>query len=202
MIDWVILAGSLPPGVPDNFYGEIIKKIHKRTNKTFIALDADGNALRKGIAAKPDLIKPNIWELERLVQGKIQGFDQIKDAGEKFLDCGISFVLITLGEKGSLGFSQQGSFYAKGPAVKNPGSVGCGDIFLGGFILSFSRTKNFPEALRYAASAGTAKACKPATDIPEPEEVKRILRKTSIWRLDALSERTKKQLLQGVPEKK
>lgn len=152
--------------------------------------------------AKPDLIKPNIWELQRLISEKIRRFDQIKCAGQYFLNNGINFVLITMGKNGSLGFSKQGCFYVKVPQVQCLNSVGCGDAFLGGFVLKFSKTKNFAESLRYAASAGTAKASKFDTDIPEIEDVKKILRKVSIQTLDALSERTKKQLLREMPEKK
>jgi len=201
-IDWVVLSGSLSPGIPDKFYGTIIEKIHTRTVKTFIALDADGTQLKNGVVAKPDLIKPNIWELQRLISRKIRRFDQIKRAGQYFLNNGINFVLITMGENGSLGFSKQGCFYVKVPQVKCLNSVGCGDVFLGGFILKFSETKNFAESLRYAASAGTAKASKFNTDVPGIEDVKKILKKTSIQALDALSERTKKQLLREMPEKK
>ncbi len=197
--DWILFCGSLPPGMQLNFYKKAIERIRSKNTGIKIGIDADGQYLKYGICAKPDLIKPNIKELERLVSRKITGFDQLMGAGERFLRSGISFILVTMGEKGAVGFSKEGVFYTKGPQIKKAGSVGCGDVFLAGFILSFSETGNFKESLKFATAAGTAKAAKSFTDIPEPKEVKKFLKKILIWNLDDPDGKTKKLSLQEVP---
>ncbi|HOJ30471.1 MAG TPA: PfkB family carbohydrate kinase [bacterium] len=199
---WILISGSIPPGIPENFYAKLINKIRRRGKNTFIGLDTDGKFLEYGIREKPDLIKPNIWELERLMAKKILNFEHLLKAGQKLLNSGIPFIIVTMGNKGAAGFSKNGFFYAKGPIINNPGSVGCGDALLAGFVLSFSKTGNFKQSLRFAVASGTAKAARPFTDFPCPGEVKKILKKTSICGLDDLDEETKKSLLPEVPEKK
>lgn len=199
---WILLCGSLPPGLPENFYQKIISKIHKKNKNLFTALDTDGKYLRYGIDAKPFLIKPNLWEIERLLDKKIENFKQLKDAGETIINSGISMITITMGEKGAAGFSRQGFFYAKAPYIKNPGSVGCGDAFLAGFIFRFIQTNDFKESLLFATASGAAKATKKFTEVPSCIEVKQMVKKTFICSLDEIDERTKISNLQGLLEKK
>ncbi|MGB9642708.1 MAG: PfkB family carbohydrate kinase [Candidatus Ratteibacteria bacterium] len=199
---WILISGSLPPGMPENLYARIIREIRRRGKNTFIGLDTDGEFLRYGVGEKPDLIKPNIWELERLISKQILNFEHLCQIGEKLLKSGISFIIVTMGNKGAIGFSKDGFFYAKGPIVNNPGSVGCGDVLLAGFVLYFSKTGNFKESLRFAVASATAKAARSFTDFPCPDEVNKILGKTFICDLGDLDEETKKSIPREMPEKR
>lgn len=164
-----------------------------------ISVDSDGFFLKSAVSAGPDLIKPNIRELERLISRKIENLAQLRKAAEKLLNSGISFVLVTMGDKGAAGFSREGFFYTRGPEIKKAGSVGCGDVFLAGFVLSYSRTGKFRESLKFAAACGTAKAAKPFTDIPQPYEVEKILKRTFVADFDDLDEKTEISNLQRLP---
>lgn len=196
---WVLLCGTLAPGMPENFYSVIIEKIRKKKGDVLFGLDADGDFLKYGISSVPELIKPNISELERLSLYKINNLRQLKKAGEKLLKSGIQFVLVTMGGNGAAGFSSEGFFYTRGPFIKNAGCVGCGDVFLAGFVLSFSQTKDFKKSLKYATAAATAKAAERFIDIPDPVKVNKILRKTIIRNLDDLDEKIEISSLREMP---
>ena len=76
--DLVAIGGSLPQGVTPEIYRKIITLV-KRCQST-VVLDVDGAALRAGILAKPDVIKPNIHELSELVGRELKGLDEIRAA--------------------------------------------------------------------------------------------------------------------------
>ncbi|MCM8764979.1 MAG: PfkB family carbohydrate kinase [Candidatus Omnitrophica bacterium] len=185
--------------MPANFYSQAIHKIRDKNTTTMISIDSDGSFLKSAISAGPDLIKPNIKELERLISRKIGNLEQLRNAAEKFLNSGISFVLVTMGDKGAAGFSREGYFYTRGPEIEKASSVGCGDVFLAGFALSHSKTGQFKESLRFAAACGTAKAAKPFTDIPQPYEVEKILKRTFVVNFADLDEKTEISNLQQLP---
>ncbi|MCM8788771.1 MAG: hexose kinase [Candidatus Omnitrophica bacterium] len=198
-VSWIFFCGSLPPGIPADFYSQAINKIRNKDTRIMIGLDSDGYYLKSAVNAIPDLIKPNISELERLMSRKITNMGQLRNAAEKLLESGISFVLVTMGSNGTAGFSREGFFYARGPTIKKAGSVGCGDVFLAGFVLSFSKTGKFKESLRFATASGTAKATKPFTEIPRICEVEKILRKTFITNFDDLDEKIEISNLHQLP---
>ncbi len=188
--------------MPEDLYARLIKEIRRRGKNTLIGLDTDGKFLRYGVGEKPDLIKPNIWELERLMSERILNFEHLCQTGEKLLKSGIPFIIVTMGDKGAIGFSKDGFFYANGPVVNNPGSVGCGDVLLAGFVLSFSQTGNFKESLRFAVASATAKAARAFTDFPSPDEVIQLLKNTFICGLEDLDEEIKKSIPREMPGKK
>ncbi|MCM8758928.1 MAG: PfkB family carbohydrate kinase [Candidatus Omnitrophica bacterium] len=194
------MCGTLPPGIPENFYSILIEKLRKTNKNVFFGIDADYNYLKHGISSNPELIKLNICELERLVSQRIKNLDQLKKIGKSLLNDGISYVIVTMGEKGAVGFYKKDFFYAKGPIIRNPGSVGCGDVFLAGFVLSLSKMKGFKESLRFAVAAATAKAAEQFTDIPGPDKVKKYLKKILVRSLDDIDGRTEISSLQEVPE--
>lgn len=184
----------------ENFYATVIEKLRSKNKNVFCGLDTDCNFLQHGVSSIPDLIKPNIAELERLVSQKIRSLDQLKKAGEKLIRYGIQFVLVTMGDKGAAGFSKQSHLYAKCPLIKNPGSVGCGDVFLAGFVMTMSETGNFKKSLKFATAAATAKATKFFTDIPKPSEVKKMLKKILVKNFDEMDGKIEISNLQELPE--
>ena len=176
--DIVCISGSLPPALEENTYRHIIEKIKRKTS--FVVLDSDGEPLKEGIKARPFLIKPNMYELERVVGEKIRSYRKLKNVCAGLIDSGISLILLTLGEKGALLFSKKEVLYGTPPEVKLKSDVGCGDAFLAGFLYNFSSGLNLKECLKFAVACGTAKATKPGTSMPAKQEVLRILKKVKI----------------------
>ena len=110
-----ILAGSIPGNMEKDIYARIIERVHKKGAK--VLLDADGELFRKGLEQKPDMIKPNQWEIEEL-QGFSHGVSDKKliNVAEKMQTEGIDTVVISLGKNGALFVC--GSYVAKGMPLK------------------------------------------------------------------------------------
>ena len=133
-----VICGSLPPGADSSFYRKLVS-VAKGAG-AYTVLDCDGEALKLGVEATPDLIKPNLSEFCKLTGTKIAGggeelrIDAVRAALEFYRneECA---VLCTLGEDGSVYAGPEGSFMCQAVSCKVKNFKGAGDSFLAAFIL-------------------------------------------------------------------
>jgi 1-phosphofructokinase len=181
---WVVLAGSLPPGVPADFYATVtrrLRSIHDGTDAPRIAVDSSGGPLAAAVsgdaAGKPDLLKPNAEELVELAAAA--GFATHKTAEELEADpgaaaeaasavvrSGVGAVLATLGSKGAVLVTADGAWLATHPPVSSVSTVGAGDSSLAGYLLASSQGDAPVDCLRQAVAHGAAAASLPGSTVP------------------------------------
>jgi 1-phosphofructokinase len=181
---WVVLAGSLPPGVPADFYATVtrrLRSLHDGTEPPLIAVDSSGEPLAAVISGdalgKPDLLKPNAEELAELAAAA--GFATNKSAEELEADpeaaaaaaavlvrSGVGAVLATLGSKGAVLVTADGAWLATHPPVKAVSTVGAGDSSLAGYLLAASQGAAPADCLRQAVAHGAAAASLPGSTVP------------------------------------
>ncbi len=111
--DWWVLAGSLPPGVPDSFYAQITEILNDR--KAITILDTIGESLRLGCKAKPFLVKPNAEEACHLTGLSVENTSQVKLVAAEIRKIGAQNVVISLGKKGALLQTPDGSWLVHSP---------------------------------------------------------------------------------------
>ena len=134
MCRMVVLSGSMPAGVPGDFYAQLIRECHMAGCKVF--LDASGEALRHGIGAGPDLIKPNKKELEFLAGRKLESLEDIKSEARKLLVQGVGKVIVSLGSDGLLYADKEQELFWEARKVKAVNTVGCGDTVVASICMS------------------------------------------------------------------
>ncbi|MCM8804158.1 MAG: 1-phosphofructokinase family hexose kinase [Candidatus Omnitrophica bacterium] len=171
--DFLVMSGSIPPGIKKNIYAEIIKKVKK--HNLYTVVDADGEVLKEAIKEKPFIIKPNIEELERCLNEKIENFKKLNDICIYLINSGISIILVTIGKNGAILFSKEKIIYSKPPEINFKSSIGCGDAFLSAFLYKFKKGKSYDECLKFAVATGTAKAEEEGTKMPSLSKIKKIL---------------------------
>lgn len=159
--DIVILSGSLPPGVHPEIYRRMIAIVKDKGAK--VILDSDGDALRVGIQGVPDVIKPNIHELGRLVGSEVNEMDEILSAAGTVREQGVNIVLVSMGARGILLVTEKEQYLASPPKVQVENTIGAGDSAVAGFVYGGAAGKSFKEALIYAVAAGTATTLRPGT---------------------------------------
>jgi 1-phosphofructokinase len=164
--DWVVLSGSLPRGVPEDFYAKVVDRVHDVGRR--VALDTSGSALRSAIDASPDLIKPNSEELAELAGVTLRTWRDVAEQAEKLRTDGVGTVLVSLGEDGGLLVDATGVTRAYSPTVEVRSTVGAGDSTLAGFLAAGA---SGPEALRTAVAFGTAAVTLPGSAMPGPNDV-------------------------------
>jgi 1-phosphofructokinase len=174
---WLVLAGSLPPGVPAGFYAALAARVRAELGGRAprIAVDTSGEPLRAlfaaGPEAVPDLIKPNAEELAGLTgrydEAALEADPALAAAAAKLLlDDGAGAVLATLGSKGAVLSIPAGSWFATHPPITARSTVGAGDSSLAGYLLAHSQGGSAPDCLRQAVAHGTAAAALPGTTLP------------------------------------
>ncbi|GAB6099568.1 1-phosphofructokinase [Halanaerocella petrolearia] len=179
--DFVVLTGSLPPGTPDDIYAELINMIKQTESK--VILDTSGQPLFEGLKAKPYLVKPNIEELETLMEKSLDSTTEVIEAGQKLQQQGVEVVVISLGGDGSLVISEQSVIQVKPPKVEVASTIGAGDTLVGALAVKLSQGESIKEAIRYATAASANSVTQAGTQLCKKEEINNLLDKVNINRL-------------------
>lgn len=149
-----VLSGSAPRGIEKNIYKEVIMELVEKGSK--VILDADGDLLKYGIEAKPMLIKPNIHELERLNDIKLNTIDEIVKCCKTYIEKGIQNVVVSMGSEGALLVTNGLILKANPIKVKAHSSVGAGDAFVGAIAYALQNNLDVKSMMKLAiaTSAG------------------------------------------------
>ncbi|GAA3319778.1 1-phosphofructokinase family hexose kinase [Arthrobacter ramosus] len=188
---WVVLAGSLPPGVPADFYATVARRIRSMHDDPanggppLIAIDSSGAPLVAAISGdsfgnisgKPDLLKPNAEELAELAAAAgltdVHTADELESdpglaarAAAAVVGSGVGAVLATLGSKGAVLVTADGAWFATHPPIQAVSTVGAGDSSLAGYLLAATNGGTSQDCLRQAVAHGAAAASLPGSTVP------------------------------------
>ena len=175
--DWIVLAGSLPPGAPVTWYAELVGVL--REHGARIAVDTSEAPLRALVdglpASAPHLMKPNGEELATFTGGDPDLLESDPQAAAKaartLVDRGVETVLATLGANGAVLVTERGAWHATPPPTSVVSTVGAGDSSLFGYLLGDIRNRTPAQRLALAVAYGSAAAGLPGTTIPQPSQV-------------------------------
>jgi tagatose 6-phosphate kinase len=158
--DVVVLSGSLPPGVPDDGYAQLIRIARDLGARTI--LDTSGPALLAGIAAGPDIIKPNAAELRA-----VTGIDDETDAAQALARNGTA-VVASLGPGGLLAVTHEGTWRARPPRALSGNPTGAGDACVAALALGLANQVSWSNTLvKAVAASAAAVVCPVAGDIDQ-----------------------------------
>jgi tagatose 6-phosphate kinase len=160
----VVLSGSLPPGLPAAAYAQLIATAAAAGVPA--VLDAHGEALLRGAAARPAIVKPNLAELEAVAGRPLatgQGTDRraVAAAAGQLRAAGAQAVVASLGAEGLLAVTEDGSWQARPPAAVAGNATGAGDAVAAGLVHGLVLGRPWDERLRHAVALGTATAASP-----------------------------------------
>ncbi len=159
-VSTVVLSGSLPRRVRTDFYADIVRQLARRRVRTVV--DAEGEPLRRAVAAEPTLVTPNQREAEALVGNEFQTDEDFQQALERIASMGARSVLITLAS-GCYALLREGRgqpslFRAWIPPIEAVSSVGSGDALLAGFVAAQQADRGPQDSLRQALACGAVNA--------------------------------------------
>jgi 1-phosphofructokinase len=129
---WCVLAGSLPPGVPASIYRDFITLLKERDVRT--VLDSSGEALREALKASPDLIKPNVHELEEHLGRALPTEADVIAAARELVAGGVKLVVVSRGADGACFVTADEAVVARPPSITVRSTVGAGDAMVAGII--------------------------------------------------------------------
>ena len=177
--DVVAVSGSIPKGIPEDAYCEIIRRCRKKGVPAMI--DTSGNRLILSVREHPFFIKPNEDEIAQLTgrsftsaSGEIM-YEEITDALVSLHKDGIAFAVHSMGEDGALLACGEGVFRGRPPKIIPRNTVGCGDSMVAGFAVGFARRLPVEETFRMALAVSAANALSIFTGDFDPADYARLL---------------------------
>jgi 6-phosphofructokinase 2 len=169
---FVIASGSLPAGVPHDFYGRVAQasKAHSK-----IIVDTSGPFLKAALEAGVYLIKPNLREFQELAGTACSDEATLVEAGRRLFDrYRIEVIALSMGPDGALLVTRDMAMRANGLPVEAVSVSGAGDSFLGAMLWSLVKGDSLDTALRYGVAGGSAALLNPGTELCRPEDVHRL----------------------------
>ena len=161
---WLMLCGSLAPGVPSDFYARLIRLAQKAQVKTL--LDTDGDALLHGLDAGPTAVAPNQAEAERLLNRALITQSHFREAARRIVAMGAETVVMSLGSRGAVGADSTHLVEAVPPHIDAVCPIGAGDALAAAFVWALSEGRAFDDAVRWGVACGTASAGLPGISFP------------------------------------
>lgn len=183
---FVVVSGSVPPGVPDDFFARAVKE-GKRQGAQTVA-DTSGAALTAVLDEGVTLIKPNQNELSEWAGARLDTDAACVAACRKLIISGRArIVALTLGERGALLVTAAQAWKAAPLAIDVASAVGAGDSFLGGMVADLAAGRPIEEAFRTGVAAGSAAVSRPGTELCSEADVQRLLPQVQIKELAAVA---------------
>lgn len=170
--EYLVLSGSLPPGVPEDFYARIAGEVGDAAR---VIVDTSGAALRRTVEAGVYLIKPNVRELRELTGDDLQSDADIERASRKLLEADRARVVaVSLGAGGAVVITREGCDHVRSPTVPIRSKVGAGDSMVGGTVLGLARGLETVDAVRFGVAAGASAVMTPGSELCRRDDTERL----------------------------
>jgi 1-phosphofructokinase family hexose kinase len=161
--DWWVLAGSLPPGVPNGIYARVVNVLNKHGANAI--LDTSGESLKLGCVEKPYLVKPNAEEAHGLTGLPMNTPTEIAAGAAEIRRMGAQNVVVSMGKEGALLHTAEGTWLVHTPTIKEKNPIGAGDSMVGGLTWALTQSIALKEALGWGVASGAATASLPGTEV-------------------------------------
>lgn len=173
---WLVASGSLPPGVPDDFYARLIEQTRTHAGHSRTVLDTQGPALVAALQAGVYLVKPSLRELRELTGAPLTDAAQWRAAARALVRSGqAEMVALSAGEHGAVLATREGVWQASAlPIAALSGTTGAGDCFLAALLWALDQGAAPGEALRWGVAAGSASLLAPGSALAQACEVQRL----------------------------
>jgi 1-phosphofructokinase len=173
-VEWVVLSGSLPPGMPVNAYATITERV--QAAGASVLLDTSGEPLKAALAAGPRMIKPNRYELAELMGRPLDSLASLVTAGHELLlsSPAPAWVVVSLGSEGALILNRELALHAHPLKVAVISTVGAGDAMVAGLVAARLEDRMLIETAQLATAFSATKLTRLGPHLPRPAEVRAL----------------------------
>ncbi|RQD75889.1 MAG: 1-phosphofructokinase [Halanaerobium sp. MSAO_Bac5] len=173
--DVLVLSGSVPDGVKNNIYQEIIEIAHQQEIKTI--LDADGVLFENALKASPNLIKPNEHELALYYGRDFNNEQDMIEAAKGFFRYGVEIIMLSLGEQGAVFLTEGEEIKIEALKLDVKSTVGAGDAMVAGLAIGLDNNFATSEMITLAAACSSASLINNGTEMGKKEDVDNLKEK-------------------------
>jgi 1-phosphofructokinase len=180
---WVVLSGSLPPGIPGDAYAQLCTRLTQQGAR--VILDSSGDALSAALSAQtlPFCIKPNRHEMEQWAGRTLKSHNDIIEEARALLNRGVEQIVVSLAEQGALFIGEQGYWLASPPPVSPVSSVGAGDSLLAGWLAAQHQQLDWQDSIRLAMAFAAGKLAQIGPHLPARAELERLAQLVTVTRI-------------------
>ncbi len=166
---WVVGCGSLPPGIDGSLYVALIERA--QASGVRVAIDTSGATFAQVVEAGPDLVKPNLEELEEFAGKPLVILADVLEAARSLVRSGVGTVVVSLGEHGALGVDATTAVHANSVVDKPLSTVGAGDCLLAGYLSAVDTGASLTDAVARGVLWGSAAVALPGSRVPSPADL-------------------------------
>lgn len=171
--NYLVASGSLPPGVPDDFYARIAK--YAKENDIRLVLDTSGESMKQAMEVGVHMVKPNLREIADILgKEEVNGIELEESAKEILKKEQCNALVVSLGAQGAMLASDDRVEYIVPPTMPVVSAVGAGDSMVAGILVGCVKGFWPEQAVRYGVAAGTAAAMTPGSELCRKEDTDRI----------------------------
>ncbi len=170
---FVVASGSLPPGLPDYFYGLIVKNAAAVGARCIV--DTSGPALQALKGKHAFLIKPNIGELCKMLNVEWLDKEEVPDAAQQAIRDGFAEIMVvSMGPLGAWLITEDKRYFVEAPPVEKKSTVGAGDSMVAGITYSLQKGKTLKEAIQFGVACGSAATMNDGTQLFNKSDAERL----------------------------
>jgi 1-phosphofructokinase len=175
---WIVMAGSVPPGVPIDMYADLIHRV--RAQGRHVVLDTSDAALRASISALPDVVKPNVHELESAAGTLLPDQQSVVAAARWWVETGIKLVVVSMGAEGACFVTRDELVFARPPRVEVRSTVGAGDALVAGLVAAQLRGLGLAETARLATAFSVDAVTRVGSGLSSPTVIDAIAQRIEV----------------------
>ncbi|HHS50080.1 MAG TPA: 1-phosphofructokinase [candidate division Zixibacteria bacterium] len=176
-----VISGSIPPGLSPGIYAQLTMTFENLGAN--VILDADGDALAKGLSATPFMIKPNRHELSRLLGSDFGDVRDMFAPARALLGGEFKVIVLSAGEDGAFVITEDGGFHCRPPKIEIVNTVGSGDSMVAGIAFALERGDSLEDAVRLGVACGTATAMSEGTAQGTKDDIEQLIPHVKIQEL-------------------
>ena len=170
---YIVASGSLPPGLPDYFYGLIVKTANAVGAKCIV--DTSGPALQALQGKHAFLIKPNTSELCKMLNIDKLQTNEVPDAAQQAVRDGFAeLIAVSMGPDGAWLVTQEKKYFASAPIVKKKSTVGAGDSMVAGITYMLQQQQPLQQVINFGVACGSAATMNEGTQLFKIEDVHQL----------------------------
>lgn len=170
---YVVASGSLPPGLPDHFYGLIVKTAAAAGAKCIV--DTSGAALQALKNKNAYLIKPNIGELQKMLNVESLEKNEVDDAAQQALMDGYAeMMVVSMGSEGAWLITKEEKHFVAAPKIEKKSTVGAGDSMVAGITQALQKNLSLKQVLCWGVACGSAATMNEGTELFKAADAKRL----------------------------
>lgn len=178
--DYIVASGSLPPGIPVDFYAQLVRAARAASSKVIV--DTSGEALQALSGSGFFLAKPNLREIEMLAGEQFKAEEQLRDVVQQAIrdQRHVENVVVSMGSSGAALISATDFVLYRPPTVPIQSKVGAGDSMVAGIVFALAEGRDMRDAVRYGVAAGSAAVMTPGTELCRKEDTDHIYERIAV----------------------